>query len=204
MLVRGLLAVAILIGLVFAPPATGAADVSQQARQFIETLAAQAVAALAQQDLAPAERERRARTLLNENFAVPTIGQWVLGRHWREATPTERDEYLRLFEELIIVTYMDRFSRYSGETLTVTRAVAGEDGGDVVVFSELNRPTAAPVEVGWRVRGRDGAFKIVDVLVEGVSMGQTQRSEFASVIRNGGGSVEGLLVEMRRRVKRDG
>jgi phospholipid transport system substrate-binding protein len=45
-------------------------------------------------------------------------------------------------------------------------------------------------------------MKIVDVYVEGVSLGQTQRSEFASVIRNTGGKVAGLLDEMRRRVKR--
>ena len=43
-------------------------------------------------------------------------------------------------------------------------------------------------------------YKIIDVMVEGVSMGQTQRSEFSSVIRQHGGKVEGLLAELRKRV----
>jgi phospholipid transport system substrate-binding protein len=51
------------------------------------------------------------------------------------------------------------------------------------------------------VRRVPPSFKIVDVLVEGVSMGQTQRSDFASVIRNNGGALSGLLDEMRRRVR---
>jgi phospholipid transport system substrate-binding protein len=54
--------------------------------------------------------------------------------------------------------------------------------------------------VNWRVRLRDGKYKVIDVMVEGISMGQTQRSEFSSVIRKNGGKVKGLLVELRKRL----
>jgi phospholipid transport system substrate-binding protein len=175
-----------------------------QARAFIEKLADQAIGALTEPGVSREEREARARVLLNENFAVPTIAQWVLGRYWRSATPEERRQYLELFEDLIIVTYVDRFTRYSGEDLKVTRTVRAEDGGDVLVYSEISRGGGQPFEVTWRVRERDGGFKIVDVYVEGVSMGQTQRSEFASVIQNSGGKISGLLEEMRRRLARAG
>jgi phospholipid transport system substrate-binding protein len=141
--------------------------------------------------------------LLNDNFAVPTIGQFVLGRYWRTATPEERKEYLDLFEDLIVVTYVDRFSRYSGERLKVTRTVSDNESGDTIVYSEISRPAGQPIEVGWRVRKYASSFKIVDVYVEGVSMGQTQRSEFSSVIRNNGGSLTALLGEMRRRVRQE-
>ena len=117
--------------------------------------------------------------------------------------PPQQTDYLTLFEDLIVTTYVDRFSRYSGERLTVSRSLVDEASGDVLVYSDITRPAGGqPVEVGWRVRARDGTMKIVDVYVEGVSLGQTQRSEFASVIRNTGGKVAGLLDEMRRRVKR--
>ncbi len=74
------------------------------------------------------------------------------------------------------------------------------ESGDVIVSSEITRASDKPVQVNWRVRERDGRAQIVDVYVEGVSMGQTQRSEFASVIQSKGGSVGGLIEEMRRRV----
>lgn len=176
------------------------ADPSRDATAFIQGMSDQAIASLTAPGISRQERETRARLLLSDNFAVPTIGQFVLGRYWRTASAEERAEYLRLFEELIVVTYVDRFSRYSGERLRVIDAVADAESGDVTVNSEITRPAGAPVQVGWRVRRVPPSFKIVDVIVEGVSMGQTQRSDFASVIRNSGGTITALLDEMRRRV----
>lgn len=178
-----------------------AAESGAESKAFIENLSERAIAALTPPDISRSEREARARALLTENFAVPTIGQFVLGRYWRTASPEEREEYLRLFEELIVVTYVDRFSRYSGERLRVGNAVVDEQSGDVLVYSEITRPAGGPVQVGWRVRRVPPSFKVVDVVVEGVSMGQTQRSDFASVIRNNGGALSALLDEMRRRMR---
>lgn len=182
-----------------APPSL--ADSNSDATAFIQGLSDQAIASLTAPGISRAERETRARVLLNDNFAIPTIGQFVLGRYWRTASAEERAEYLRLFEELIVVTYVDRFSRYSGERLRVINALSDTESGDVTVNSEITRPAGAPVQVGWRVRRLPPSFKIVDVIVEGVSMGQTQRSDFASVIRNNGGTLTALLDEMRRRVQ---
>lgn len=173
-----------------------------QASKFIEGLADQAVHALTAQDVSSEEREQLFKNLLNENFAVTTIGQWVLGRYWAKATAEERREYLQLFEEMIVVTYLNRFKRYSGESLTVTRALVDDQSGDALVFSQIIRPSGSePLDIAWRVRPKGDSFKIVDVSVEGVSMSQTQRKEFASVIRRNGGEVEGLLAEMRQKVK---
>ncbi len=181
-------------------PTTGRAAIDgQTAQAFIEGLADKAIAALTPPDIPQAEREARARQLLRENFAVETIGQFVLGRHWKAATPEERDEYLRLFEGLIVTTYVDRFKRYTGQRLKVIGSRA-EPGGDVMVDSEIERSGGAPISVSWRVRDENGQPKIVDVYVEGLSMGQAQREDFSSVIRNSGGKVSGLLDEMRKRI----
>jgi phospholipid transport system substrate-binding protein len=180
-----------------------AAESGQDAEAFIVGLAGQAIAALTPPGISRDEREIRARALLNDNFAVSAIGQFVLGRYWRNATAEQQKEYLDLFEKLIVVTYVDRFSRYSGERLKVTRTVGDKESGDTIVYSEISRPAGEPIDVGWRVRKYGSSFKIVDVLVEGVSMGQTQRSEFSSVIRNNGGSLSALLEEMRRRVRQE-
>lgn len=193
-------AVVVVLAVLIAPAQATDDHTQAKARAFIEGLADQAVQALTNASVPREEREKRARVLLRENFAVPTIAQWVLGRYWRVATPAEQQEYLSLFEDLIVVTYVDRFTRYSGERLRVTRSVGMGETGDVNVFSDITNPGGAPIDIGWRVRTRDGSMKVVDVSVEGVSMGQTQRSEFASIIQNNGGQVSGLLTEMRRRL----
>ncbi|MCU0839098.1 MAG: ABC transporter substrate-binding protein [Rhodospirillales bacterium] len=203
-LTRGLVLM-LALGAALAFPGAGrlaaASPAPPTAAAFISSLSEQAIQALTQPNIASEERERRARDLLRENFAIATIGQWVLGRYWRAATPEERDEYLKLFESLIIVTYVDRFSRYAGERLEVIGARPIEGGKDELVETRIVRAGGNPVQVGWRVRNEDGRWQIVDVFVEGVSMGQTQRSEFASVIQNRGGTVAALLEEMRKRVK---
>jgi phospholipid transport system substrate-binding protein len=177
-------------------------DMAEQASKFIANLAEEAVNALTEPGISREERETRFRKLLNEHFAVNTIGEWVLGRYWRTATLEQRKEYLSLFEQMLVVTYVTRFQRYSGETLNVQKTLVDEKSGDAMVFSELkSRDGQAVASVGWRLRSKGNSFKVVDVLVEGVSMGQTQRSEFASVIRRHGGEIEGLLAEMRERVK---
>jgi len=185
---------------VMAPLPVRAENPGDKAEQFISSLASQAIEALTMPEISKHERENRFRVLLADNFAVKTIGRWVLGRHWKKATDAEKTEYLKLFEELLVVTYVDRFSSYSGENLKVVKSLVNNKN-DAVVFSELGRQGTPPVHVDWRVRTKDKVnFKIIDVLVEGVSMGQTQRSEFSSVIRQNGGHLEGLLAQLRKRV----
>lgn len=192
----------LLVAVLAGPTHAQSNEKAAQASRFIEGLADEAVSALTAPNVSPEEREQRFKDLLNENFAVTTIGQWVLGRYWAKATVEERREYLRLFEDMIIITYLNRFKRYSGESLSVTRSLVDDQSGDVMVFSQIKRPAGSqPLDVAWRVRPKGNSFKIVDVMVEGVSMSQTQRKEYASVIRRNGGQVEGLLAEMRQKVK---
>ncbi|MBC8269124.1 MAG: ABC transporter substrate-binding protein [Rhodospirillaceae bacterium] len=186
--------------LAIGPLSVAADDPGKNAEQFISGLANQAIEALTKPDTSKQDREKLFRVMLADNFAVKTIGRWVLGRHWKKASDAEKTEYLHLFEELLVVTYVDRFSSYSGESLKIVKSLVNNPK-DAVVFSEIARQGTQPVHVDWRVRTSDSVtFKIIDVLVEGVSMGQTQRSEFASVIRQHGGNVEGLLAELRKRV----
>jgi phospholipid transport system substrate-binding protein len=177
------------------------------AQRFIESLADRAIAALTVPDLPRPRRVARFRTLFNDHFAVQAIAQWVLGRYWRQATAAEQAEFLALFEDLMVATYVDHFARYSGMHLSVTKTVA-KGTGDAIVYSQINGDGENPLPVDWRVRvdwrARTGAgqYKITDVMVKGVSISQTQRSEFASVIRENGGKFEGLLAELRKRVKK--
>ena len=181
-----------------AMPGARAESFSDGAGKFITSLADKAIAALTEEGIDREKRVARFRKLLNENFAVKSIGRWVLGRYWRKATYAERSEFLKLFENLIVTTYVDRFEKYSGETLTVTKTVV-KKAGDAIVFSQITRSQGVkPINVDWRVRATEGKYKIVDVIVEGISMGQTQRSEFASVIRRSGGNVKGLIAALRK------
>jgi phospholipid transport system substrate-binding protein len=175
---------------------------AQQARadnteEFIAHLGDQALQVLVLNSQTQDERTQAFRALLNEGFDLPLIGRYALGRFWRQATPEQRGEYAKLFEDFIVTTYAARLSEYSGETLRVVSS--RRDDGDTIVVSEIVREGLQPIRVDWRVRHGDQSLKIVDVVVEGVSMLLTQRDEFASVIQRSGGQIEGLLVRLREK-----
>ena len=153
-------------------------DIENAAREFVAEMSDDAIDALAAAGMSREERIDRFRALFNSRFAVPVIGRWVLGRHWRKATAEEQDEYLVLFEDLMVASYVDRFARYTGESLTITRKRG------VTVFSEIDRPEGGrAVRVDWRVANRGDLLKVVDVVVEGTSLSTTLRSDFSSIIR---------------------
>jgi len=190
-------ALALWVSPVCANAATSGDDTAQV---FIEGLAQEAVQALTAEGVSRADRVSRFRELLQQNFDVPVIGKWVLGRYWRSATDAEKKEYLELFENYVIITYVERFDQYSGETIEVVKSVS-DPGKDSLVFSEIRRPTGGePIRVDWRVRSKSDIYKIIDVYVEGISMSQSQRKEFTSVIRSNGGKVKGLLDVLRTKV----
>ena len=169
---------------------------------FIRGLGSDAIRMLSNKSLDEAQRESEFRRILIKGFDVDHISRFVLGRFWRQATEGQRIEYRRLFEDYIVKAYAMRLGEYSGETFTVKDVRPAEDG-DVVVYSEIDRPNGPPVRLEWRCHKTSDGYKIIDVVVEGVSMALTQRQEFASVIQNGGGNVSVLLDQLRKRTASD-
>lgn len=185
-------AVAIRVG---GASAVAAAD----ARVFVDQLGSRAIEALTGVDVSQQEREERFRGLLNEYFDLPSIGKFVLARYWRAATDEERAEFLGLFETLIVQSYAARFTEYTGERFVVSDVVASGKPGYSMVRSVVQRPSGEEIRVEWLVLERGGGQKIEDVKIEGVSMAQTFRSEFASVIQGGGGTVAALIGALREK-----
>ena len=182
-------------GFIAASSGAAAADAPSD---FITTLGTRAITELADEEISQADREARFRTLLNEHFDVPAIGRFVLGRHWKAASDTERTEFLKLFEDFIVRSYAARFAGYSGETFSVKGSTPGPKSA-TVVHSKVLRGSAEPIRLDWRVEPRGDKLVITDVIVEGVSMSVTQRSEFASEIQSSGGKIEGLLEALRNK-----
>ncbi|MEQ8398219.1 ABC transporter substrate-binding protein [Thalassobaculum sp.] len=174
------------------------ADVSSP-DAFIGKLADRALALVTDRTTdMPAKRESFDR-LLSETFDMEGIGRFLLGRYWRLATPEEREAYLKAFNESIVYTYTARFDEYSGQKLVVDNS--REDGQFTMVASRIVDPKGTPdVRVDWRIIRQGDSFKVVDVVIEGVSMSVTQRQEYASVIQSNGGQVQALIKALNDRM----
>lgn len=168
-------------------------------KAFIEGLAQQAINTVTAQ-MSEDERIHRFRTLFVSAFDLPEISRFVLGRYWRAATPEQQQQFLSLFEQLTVLTWAKRFKDYKGEQVEVT-GVAKDGEKGVFVESRINHTTGGqPIPVTWRLRQPTGSYKIIDIVIEGVSMAITNRSEYNSVMQAQGGSMDGLLQTMRNKI----
>ena len=196
---RALLAVAFGCFVGWAAPSI--ADTGNDPGQVIATLGDKALAEIKKNASARPQMEANFKVLLETYFDVPSISKFVLARYWRVATEAERAEFTNLFEQLVVKSYAARFSEYSGETFKVTNVVKDQpDPGDAIVHSQIQAAGQEPVRADWRLKNLTGGYRIVDVKIEGVSMVQTFRDEFASVIRTNGGTVAGLNEALRKKI----
>ena len=140
-------------------------DLAEGAESFIGSMANTAIIRLTDGKISRSERKERMREFMDEYFFVPGIAQWVLGRFWRKASENERLEYVSLFEDLMVESYVDRFASYSGETLTILRTDI-RNKSDVIVSCSILRPKSTDsIQVDWRVRAHGDSYKIIDIMV---------------------------------------
>lgn len=178
-------------------PARGA-QLSDGATALVRDFIDKGIALLDDRSATVEQRTATFRAIIEKYFAADVIARWVLGRYGRAITPEQWREYRPLFEDLIVYGYVKRFSEYSGERVDIVRTLP-TSATSATVYSEIKRPSGGrPIGLDWRVGERDGLFKITDVIIEGASLSQTWRSDFAATLQNGG--IPNLLATLRTKV----
>jgi len=184
--IRRFASVAVVAGMCVAAHAAMAQS-ADEASKYVQGLGDQALAVITNHHFNPDQKQKALEKIFSSNVDFPWVGRFVMGRFWREATDGQKARYLREYQKFLILHYTSRFTQYTSGTFKVTGS--REDGDDEFTVSmqlKSDEPNSEPVLVDYRVRKEEGGFKIFDVIVEGVSLITTQRSEFASVITNNG------------------
>ena len=144
----------------------------------------------------PEQKLAEFRELFREDFDIPELSRFVLGRFWWIFTPSEQQEFLGLFENFVVLTYSERLLEYAdgGGGLRAISSRPEPDGA--IVSSELTReagpwtgqgPMLHPIRIDWRLSARDGMYKITDVIIDGLSMVANGRSQLEGVVQRNGG-----------------
>ena len=169
---------------------------------FIQSLGNDVVSILINKNEKMTSRKDKFRREIKENFALRSIGRFIVARYWRRMDTTQKAEYLKLFEDAVIENYASQFNDYNNQQMVVKSSRGTKDGG-VVVKTDIRRPgQGEPLHIAWKVFNTKRGFKVLDVIVNNVSMSITLRNEYASAIQNRGG-VDGLLEYLREKIKAD-
>ncbi len=171
-----------------------------KSRLFIEALGEEVLTKIADKNITAKQREKNFRELYTRAFDNSYICQFVLGRHWKKINKKTQEEFVKSFNDYLIMIYAPKFKGWSGAFKTINSQV--ENNMYVVAMqlvTDSNSPTT--LNLDWRMIIRNKKFKILDVNIDGVSMLVTQRAEFSSVIKNHPLGVKGLIKRMKDKVK---
>lgn len=191
-MMKRLIAAAVMCAALAAPAHAG--DVNG-AKTFVNTVATQVIDIVKKptsKDLQQAEL----MGLIDGWVDIDFVAKFVLGKHWRTASETQRTDYLNAYRPFLKKNYVSRLTRYSGQTFKLGTARADSDGS-YVVNMDIVDPSGTNVVMVYRVVEAGKHYRISDIVVEGVSLLSTQRSEFNSIVTSKG--LDHLIAALKKR-----
>jgi phospholipid transport system substrate-binding protein len=171
-----LLAAALVSTLAVTVPAWAGAP-TDQVRQYTD----QVQKILEDPALRSADKRAAVRKVAIEIFDVNETAKRALGRHWQTRNPTERDEFVQLFADLLERTYISKIDLYGGERLKYTSEAIDGEFATVRAKVVTAKGTEVPVEARMLKRGTH--WLIYDITIENVSLIGNYRTQFDRIIR---------------------
>jgi phospholipid transport system substrate-binding protein len=176
---------------------------SADAEAVVNQLAAEVWSTLGRSDLDDQARIDILATRLVARTDVDLLSRLVLGRYWHQLEEQQQTRYQTLFGDVVMRTLARRLNQFGKDAegpfeerfMLLSSAPAGQS--DILVRSTVRPLSGDNLSVDWRLREGDGGPVIIDVIIEGVSLLVSQRSEFAAVIERS--NMEGLLAELQAR-----
>ncbi len=190
--------IGLLMGLTLLVTPIHADDFSKRAEAFVNELGNDVVRILVNRKTKLSIRKEQFRKEIREHFDLPTIGRFIMARYWRRMNDDQRATYLRLFEDAVIENYASQFDNYSNERLKIVGSRHTKDKG-IAVGSQITRAKGAPLNIQWKVFDTKRGLKVLDVIVNNVSMSITLRNEYISAM-NARGGINGLLDYLRDKI----
>ncbi len=114
------------------------------------------------------------------------MSRLVLGRYWRSATDLQREQFTNAFRSLLVRTYAESLIDYTGVPIRYLPVHMDEEAKDAIVQTEIHQSGRPAVDINYRLRLLRDEWKVIDVIVEGVSLITNYRSEFSTQIGQSG------------------
>ncbi|MCW5590313.1 MAG: ABC transporter substrate-binding protein [Legionellales bacterium] len=121
------------------------------------------------------------------------VSRAVLGQGWTKANAAQQKQFINQFTNIVIGTYAQALASYTNEKVVFTREIPQSEN-TVRVDSQIIRTQGPSIPVSYRLINRGGQWKIYDLIVEGVSLVQSYRSQFRDILARQG--MSGLLNTM--------
>jgi phospholipid transport system substrate-binding protein len=171
---------------------------NEQAKLFISKISDDTISTISDKSLSDNEKEQKLTDLFTNSVDLKWIGKFALGRYYKTLSPEQKTKYESLFSKFLINNYVPNFRKYTKETIKVT-GVSTFSSNEFMVQTEIIRPSKESIKVNYMIRNKsDNQYLIFDIIAEGVSLINTQRSEFNSLLASG--DVNSLINMLEEKV----
>jgi phospholipid transport system substrate-binding protein len=130
------------------------------------------------------ERRQKIRAVANEVFDWQETGKRALARHWQPRTPQEREEFSKLFADLLERSYVGKIEAYSGEKIVYGEETV--DGDQATVRTKLITKSGTSIPLDYQMQKMDDRWRVYDVKIENVGLVANYRSQFNRIIQQSG------------------
>jgi phospholipid transport system substrate-binding protein len=140
-------------------------------------------------NLPPAERAVKLRAIAERHFDFTYMARSALGTHWRSITPAQRKEFVPLFENYVMDTYLSRLQSTNVEAAkrALKNKVTYDAPGLATVYSTVQLETLAePLQVNYCLHQVGHGWKLYDIIIDNVSTMATYRNQFNKAMNEGG------------------
>src|SRR4051812_27629588 len=120
------------------------------------------------------------------NFDTPYAAQLVLGQHWRNATPEQRDRFVKAFYQSLLYTYGDAMVDFTGDRLKVIPTKVAPTDERATVRTLIKRSNGQNVAVNYTLRKVNGQWKAWDVVIDGISYVKSYREDYGAEVAQKG------------------
>ncbi len=131
------------------------------------------------------------------NFDFDRITAFAVGRYWRQASAPQREGLTREFRQMLVRTYAKALLNYSGQEVVFLPLRPGQREGQVTVRTEVRETGGPPIPIDYQMYLKNGAWKVYDISIDGISLVSNYRSSFDAEIRRKG--VDGLIESLKDR-----
>jgi phospholipid transport system substrate-binding protein len=184
----GLAALAILIVLENEAPAAAvsASDVTNNSPMAVVKAAVNQALAIFRDTRDPLpERRRKMRDLLAAHFDFAEMARSALGPHWHKVTEDQRKRFVDLFTAYIEYDFLNKIQIYRDLSFEFLKQVTTAPGY-AEVSTRVEQPGKQPATLNFSLKQESSSWKVIDVLINGLSLVGGNRTQFGLVIDNVG------------------
>ena len=174
-----------------------------QAELFVKNTTQEGISEIINSKASHAERDARFEKLFNSALDLKFIGRFVLGRYWKTASEEQRDKFIDVYRRLNVKTWSKRFDDFTGKEFIFKGTSPSSSNNQVFVNTIVPMDQAQPASVVWRVKQEGDKFKIVDIIIENVSLAITARNEYTAFIKKSPDGLNGLIADLQQKLKQE-